>query len=108
MKNKHYRQGDVLLERISKMPSDLKKLAREDKKIILAHGEVTGHAHAIIEENCDLFSSETEAGVTFLEVREAMAALTHEEHGRIDLAPGNYRVRRQREYSPQAIRNVAD
>ncbi len=106
MKNKHYRQGDVLIERISKMPTGLKKLAREKNEIVLAHGEATGHHHAIADEHCDLFQGDS--GVTFLEVREAMAALTHEEHAKIELEPGVYRVTRQREYTPQAIRNVQD
>ena len=35
-------------------------------------------------------------------------AVTHEEHASIQLPKGNYRIVRQREYSPEAIRNVAD
>ena len=107
MKNKQYRQGDVLIERISMLPSSLTKIARENGRVILAHGEVTGHAHAIAEEQCDLFQSD-EPGVTFLAVRAAMAALQHDEHGTIALPAGQYRVTRQREYSPTAIRNVQD
>jgi hypothetical protein len=34
--------------------------------------------------------------------------LTHEEHRAIPLPPGLYRVARQREYSPDVIRHVAD
>jgi hypothetical protein len=51
--------------------------------------------------------------VTHLVVEEP-AALVHEEHDRIDVAPGTYEVRRQREYTPpaptrpQAFRWVAD
>jgi hypothetical protein len=37
-----------------------------------------------------------------------MAALTHDEHGRIPLKRGEHRVIRQMEYSPAVIRNVAD
>lgn len=104
----HYRQGDVLIERIGSLPSKLKKVARENGRVILAHGEVTGHAHAIVDEHCDLFETAAEVGVTFLEVRDAVAALTHDEHSTIPLPPGNYRIVRQREYSPEAIRNVQD
>jgi hypothetical protein len=113
-KNNHYRQGDVLIERIDSMPSAVKKLARENGKVVLAHGEVTGHAHAIAEPHVNHFSSPTGAStdgladVTFLEVRDAVAALTHEEHATIEIKPGVYRVTRQREYSPEALRNVAD
>lgn len=111
MKNKApfiVRQGDVLVERIDSFPKKLKRLAREQGRVVLAHGEVTGHHHSLIEEHVDLFETAEEAGVTFLEVREAMAALTHQEHATIQLPPGNYRVTRQREYSPEAIRRVAD
>lgn len=102
------RQGDVLIERIAALPSALKKIPRENGRVVLAHGEVTGHAHAIADEHADLFQSEQEAGVTFLEVRDAVAALTHDEHSTIQLAPGKYRVVRQREYTPTEIRSVAD
>lgn len=116
MKNKHthYRQGDVLIERVSSLPSKLTKLARENGRVILAHGEVTGHAHAILDKHVAHFAGAEErtadglAGVTFLEVRAAVAALQHEEHSTIQLEPGVYRITRQREYSPEALRNVAD
>jgi hypothetical protein len=35
-------------------------------------------------------------------------ALEHDEHDAIHLPPGNYQVVRQREYTPEAIINVAD
>ncbi len=104
----HYRQGDVLIERIDSLPSNRSRIARENGRVILAHGEVTGHAHALTDSECDLFSSQEHAGVTFLEVRSAMAALVHDEHATIELPTGNFRVTRQREYSPEVIRNVAD
>ncbi len=104
----HYRQGDVLIERISSLPAVTTKLAREHGRVVLAHGEVTGHHHSLCEPDVDLHTSPEAAGVTFLEVREAMAALTHQEHAKIELPQGIYRVTRQREYSPQAIRNVQD
>jgi hypothetical protein len=34
--------------------------------------------------------------------------VTHQEHSKIELPAGNYRVIRQREYSPEAILNVQD
>lgn len=100
-----YRQGDVLIERVTQINRD-QPMKREDGKVILAHGEVTGHAHAIADEDVHQFAAE--AGVTFLEIKEAVALLKHEEHGTIELPQGRYRVTRQREYSPEEIRNVAD
>ena len=102
------RQGDVLLVKINALPKDAKKKKRENGRVILAHGEATGHHHSFTEPHCALYTSKAETGVTFLEVRDAMAALTHQEHGAIEIEPGVYRVIRQREYSPEAIRNVQD
>jgi len=106
----HYRQGDVLIERIAALPKSLQKIPRENGRVVLAHGEVTGHAHAIADKHCDHYSPKglPDAGVTFLEVAEAMAALKHEEHATIELEPGIYKITRQREYSPEEIRRVAD
>lgn len=106
----HYRQGDVLIERIAKLPAKLTPVAREGGRVILAHGEVTGHAHAIKDKHAELFAPEGEnkEGVTFLEIRDAVAALKHDEHATINLAPGAYKITRQREYSPEEIRRVAD
>ena len=113
MKNKNQtliiaRQGDVLIEGIATIPVTA-KAQKPSRAIILAHGEVTGHHHSLIDEHVDLFETADEAGVTYLEVREAMAALTHQEHSTIVLDPGVYRVTRQREYvAPDIARNVAD
>lgn len=104
MKKQMYRQGDVLIERVSTKPAG-KLVPREGGRVILAHGEVTGHAHAIASQGAALYRDN---GVTTLEITEAMAALKHEEHATIDLPKGIYQVTRQREYSPEAIRNVAD
>lgn len=109
----HFRQGDVLIERIDKLPETAKR-QRVKGPIILAHGEVTGHAHAIKRGTVTLYkdpAQEEKDGVDavgYLEIAEAMALLEHEEHAPIPLPPGVYRFRRQREYSPQEIRRVAD
>ena len=39
---------------------------------------------------------------------EGRALLRHDEHSTIELPPGTFHVRRQSEYSPAAIRSVAD
>lgn len=115
MKNRpqQYRQGDVLIERIAK--TDIKKPEpRENGRVILAHGEVTGHAHAIAERSVKKspfrkeLAQNAEISVSQIEIEEAMAQLRHEEHSTIPLERGSYQVTRQREYSPAAIRNVAD
>jgi len=105
----HYRQGDILLIPIDDVPRNAKAVNRENGKLILAHGEVTGHHHAFDTDvtNVELVTKEGAAQL-YLMVHGISAPLTHQEHATIDVAPGVYEVRRQREYSPEAIRNVAD
>lgn len=102
----HYRQGDVLIERVDKLPADAKR-QKVKGPVILAHGEVTGHAHAIRRGTVRVYK-QPEVEATYLEIANALAMVEHEEHATIPLEPGFYRVTRQREYTPEAIRNVAD
>jgi hypothetical protein len=102
MKNQ-YRQGDVLLERIASIPAKAVK-QNPNGRIILAHGEVTGHHHSIDADAADWWKNGEEQFVTIKEP----TTLDHQEHAPVTLSPGSYRVTRQREYSPEAIRNVAD
>lgn len=104
--NEHYRQGDVLIVRVDKIEKR-EKMESENGRVVLAHGEVTGHAHAIDEAGVIQFRTDV-PDVTALEISQAVSMLTHEEHGTIPLTTGTYRVVRQREYSPEEIRNVAD
>ena len=112
-----FRQGDVLIERIAAIPADATKQNQSDR-IILAHGEVTGHHHCLeLADPADWWKRGEIAptlekptvlgGEIFLAIEKA-AEVTHQEHATVPLPPGNYRVTRQREYSPEAIHNVAD
>lgn len=105
------RQGDVLFIRRNKLPAgDAKK--REDGAV--AYGEVTGHSHRladietaeVLEIGGGVFVRVADDGVSI--EGDPGATFVHEEHGPISLAPGNYEIRIQREYSPEAIRNVVD
>jgi hypothetical protein len=92
-----YRQGDVLLVPIDVLPADIEPVPREAERIVLAHGEATGHAHAIAGLQASLW--EARNGARFLRV-ESTCDLLHEEHDPIELRPGAYRVIRQVEYVP--------
>lgn len=96
------RQGDILFIRVDKLPADLNK----SKDLIVAHGEVTGHAHRVTKAaGVDLL--ESAVGSKFVEA-ETGWEVTHDEHGPIEFEAGNWEARRQREYSPEAIRKVID
>lgn len=64
--SKHYRQGDVLIERIALIPSTAVKQKRA-KRVILAHGEVTGHHHSFATADVDRFAGDD--GAEFFQVR---------------------------------------
>lgn len=108
-----FRQGDVLIERVGALPKITMTEIVVPNRVVLAYGEVTGHAHAIYPVEGKLPAKLWDAGVErFLQVLER-TTLLHEEHGGIPLEPGVYRVSKfgigtQREYSPEEIRSVAD
>ena len=102
-----YRQGDVLLIRVDDIDTTAPQQRDTAGRIVLAYGEVTGHAHAIHDHGVTLYG--TDLAERFLEVlTEGGAILSHEEHGPIQLPEGNYRVVRQREWAPEGARWIAD
>lgn len=122
-----FRQGDVLIVMVAALAAGATKRKREAGRVVLAHGEVTGHAHAIDRTDVvhyDAPNAEAAAqqlladagltievtpqnAATFLEIPSG-AELLHEEHGTIVLPAGKAVVLRQKEYAPEAIRQIAD
>lgn len=103
------RQGDVLLVPVARVPYRTHAIPRDRGRVVLAYGEVTGHAHAIRSLGAALLELR---GERYLQVSAAVT-LEHEEHGPIDIAPGAYRVVIQREYVPAdvdepGVRRVVD
>lgn len=103
-----YRQGDVLITALP-MPHLAAKMPPaplEQGRVVLAHGEVTGHAHAITVDPAQpaalMYGTDPDVD-RFLDVlAEAGVDLAHEEHDTIHLPYGQYIVRIQREYEPDA------
>jgi hypothetical protein len=104
-----YRQGDVLMVPIqeSELPEGLVHAPRDGGRMVLARGEATGHAHVATGEGLTLLCLPDDLETMFLHVR-GYGRVSHEEHAAIPLSPGYYRIVRQREYEPGAIRYVAD
>jgi hypothetical protein len=103
-----FRQGDILIIPVDAIPANHEQVARENGRVVLAHGEATGHAHAIADERAALFRDPQIAAVFMHVTGGAPVALEHDEHETIQIPPGRYEVRRQREYAPGAVRHVAD
>lgn len=126
------RQGDVNIvipEAKDVANLKLKKVPNHQRGIVLAFGEVTGHAHTLTTDNCELFDFESkeemgelckkyipdyrwqdlpDGSVRLLEIKEAPKELTHEEHAKISLQPGRYIVNIQQQYSPGPVKLVMD
>lgn len=107
-----YRQGDVLLVPVASqaLPPGVHALPKQPRdgrgRLVLALGEVTGHAHAVIGPGT-LVREPGLAGDGYLHLLDG-GRVVHEEHAPIPLPKGWYRVVRQREYVPGAVRVVAD
>jgi len=100
-----FRQGDVFVHASTLPNSGLTKKALDGKRLVLAYGEVTGHAHAILEvEDVEAYEKD---GITYLRVKSPVT-LCHEEHSAQVIPPGDYEVTIQREYHPESIRSVQD
>jgi hypothetical protein len=105
---RQYRQGDVLLCAIDEIPLRAMPEPSTDDRVVLAWGELTGHAHVFPAHEARLFRDEA-SGRAFVAIAEGGAALVHEEHTLIRVPEGQYELRRQREYTPQRRpRYVAD
>jgi len=104
MKETQYRQGDVLLRRVEALPPDVKKRPVDAGRVVLAYGEVTGHAHAIDASFATMYGIEDKDWL----VARPGATLCHEEHSALVLDAGVYEVIRQREYQNQGWRRVSD
>lgn len=128
-----YRQGDVMPVLVSALPAGAVQVQSEDKRVVLAYGEVTGHAHAVYE-NTESLRMWAVGKVRYLEVMagamvtpemaaivtgkhgpqalgdEAVpgVALKHEEHTFHVLPPGVYKLPVQTEYTPAELRITRD
>jgi hypothetical protein len=105
-----YRQGDVLIVAIDRdeLPGGLVPAPRDRRRrMVLAYGEATGHAHVATGDGVALLCPPDDPARMFLVV-DGYGRITHDEHGPIPLPAGVYRVIRQREYVPGSVRPVAD
>lgn len=94
------RQGDLLIVRISKIP----KGAIKQDSLVLAEGEATGHVHEL-----DLGEVYEKDGTLYFRVPQSKTAtLNHQEHKSLSFETGEYKVIRQREYTPKTPRYVRD
>ena|ERR1700688_4349832 len=113
--NKCAAQGDLLIRRIDSIPSGAKAVEAEKGKFVVAHSE-TGHNHVIAARPTVQLFTTGDPMISYLQVIEATDETetllehlrTYDTHETIKILPGNYEIRRQREYSPEGWRRVED
>ena len=94
-------QGDVSILRVTTRPATTPMPARVD----VVRGEAGGNTHSLHPSGDCFWDAATARSVTdltlgTLTVPEGSAAvLAHPEHGFLEVAPGTYRIGRQREYA---------
>lgn len=93
-----FRQGDLYITPADGVPRSAKKV----NHLEVEEGEATGHVHKLTGGS--LFKTRS---VDYA-VLDKTEELVHEEHAPITLAPGKYKVVRQREYQPKRNRRVLD
>ena len=105
-------QGDCLLIKVEKLPSGLKSIEAENGQYIVAHSE-TGHNHCVKERPTVKLYTSVDQFRGYLEVTgDKPAVLEHhrsfDTHEALEIKPGIYEIRRQREYSSEGFRRAAD
>lgn len=103
-------QGDLMIQRIDKLPENVEKVEPEGQYYVLAHSE-TGHNHVMERTNVSLYRLPDEIYEAFLVVEEDKVVEHHrsfDTHEALGVPAGTYRIRRQREYTPEGYRRAAD
>jgi hypothetical protein len=107
-------QGDFLIMRIKEIPSGVEPMKDENGMFVIAHSE-TGHNHVMERENVEAFRTknvkEADLYEMFLMVKEP-TEINHlrsfDTHETLLVPPGNYVIKRQREYTLEGFRRAAD
>lgn len=110
--DKQAAQGDILVCKIDALPEGLNKVQSKDGCYTVSHSE-SGHAHVIREQKgVSFYANDNDPMTLYLIVDNTKCLLEHtrsfDTHQPIEVGPGIYRIRRQREYTPEGWRRVAD
>lgn len=105
------RQGDVILVQVDQTETEPKQV-EAGQRVILAHGEVTGHTHcltldapALTPPTKPVFDAAAERYIQIV----SEATLRHEEHHAAVLKAGKYEIGIQVEAGPHnMLRRVTD
>ncbi|MCG8614513.1 MAG: hypothetical protein MI864_28705 [Pseudomonadales bacterium] len=102
-------QGDVNIFDCNDIPAGLEKAPlHSDGRPIVGHSE-TGHMHVVDGNSVTVYQQDD--FVSYLDVKKEVDIIhlrSFDTHKTITLPPGQYRITRQREYTPEGFRRAAD
>ena len=106
-------QGDLLFVRIKSIPTNVQKLP-SNGRLIVGHSE-TGHHHLVKtregSKDIDIFIDPDNSSTRYV-ASESRMTIAHDKsfdrHEDIDLDPGIWEVRQQREWAPEGMKKVVD
>ena len=103
-------QGDLLFIRVDNIPAGIEKVEPVDGVVVIGHSE-TGHHHVMDAKTTTMYRLPNEIYEAFLVV-DTPTKVEHrrsfDTHEPIMLDEGVYKMRRQREYTPEGFRRVED
>jgi len=91
-----------MLVAVDAIPAEARR-GRKRKRLTIARGEMTGHSHVLEAPEIEEYAT-TDRRLVRLPLG---GRLSHEEHAALELAPGDYEVRLQHEYTPPSIGRVS-
>lgn len=95
-----YRHGDLIFQKLDEVVD-----GEPVTRLVIAEGEVTGHAHVLVAEvGTQIRGNKTKFTLT------GKAKLIHQEHDTIEFQPGTYVVLNEREhdYVEKTFKQVKD
>lgn len=103
-------QGDIYIQRVEALPPNALRVEPKASQIIVTHSE-TGHHHVMDADGVTMYRLPDSIMDCFLVVEKPTVLQhlrPHDTHEPIKFGKGTYRVRRQREHTPQGFRRVED
>lgn len=104
-------QGDIAIAHLDALPEGVEVSAAVNGVHVLAHSE-TGHNHEVAFADTQFYNDPDNELVSYLVVEKDGVELKHNRsyntHETISFDAGVYRINRQREYTPEGYRRVAD
>jgi hypothetical protein len=112
--NRMAAQGDFIIRRIDAIPANVEPVAATNGVHVVAHSE-TGHNHVLEAEAVEAYRPagvpERDLYQLFFKV-DQVTEITHlrsfDTHESLQVQPGLYEIRRQREYVSEGFRRAAD